>query len=70
MDERNQPTVAQVEAKNADIRATMDECELAEAFRDNTYGSCGCSGIVVTDPKMTKANYLAYSPYGFGCTYY
>ena len=70
MYERNQPTVAQVEAKNADIRATMDECELAEALRDDTYGSCGSSGSIVTDPKMTRANPHPYSPYGFGCSYY
>ena len=70
MAETNKTTVAQVEANTASLKATMDECELAEANRDEMYGGCGNSGRIVTDPKMTIANYSAYSPYGFGCSYY
>lgn len=70
MAETNKTTVAQVEANTASLKATMDECELAEAFRDDTYGSCGSSGSIVTDPKMTRANPHPYSPYGFWCSYY
>ena len=44
MAETNKTTVAQVEANTASLKATMDECELAEAFRDDTYGSHGSSG--------------------------
>ena len=61
MGEKNiSDSVAKVAAKSTAMKATMDECELAEAFRDEV------GEAVVTDPKMTRANYRDY----YGCTYY
>lgn len=47
------------ERRNA-AAASMDECELAEAHRDD------CGDAVVTDPKMTRVDMRDY----FGCSYY
>ena len=52
--------VARVAEKSAAMKATMGECELAEAFRDEA-GEANFS-----DPKMTRVNMSQ----GFGCTYY
>ena len=62
MDERNiSDSVARVSENSTAMRAAMDECELAEAFRDEAREA------VVTDPKMTRAGYMHDS---FGCSYY
>ena len=56
--------VARMAENSTATRAAMDECELAEAFRDEGKES------IVSDPKMTRAKYSPYSPYGFGCSCY
>lgn len=56
--------VRRITERRNEAAAAMDACELEEAHRDEVGES------VVTDPKMTRANYSPYSPYGFGCTYY
>ena len=53
--------VARIAENSTAMRAAMDECELAEAFRDDG------GEAVVSDPKMTRA-YMRYD--AFGCIYY
>ena len=62
--------VRRITERRNEAAAAMDACELEEAHRDDTYGSCGSSASIVTDPKMTRANPHPYSPYGFGRSYY
>ena len=54
--------VARIAENSTAMRAAMDECELAEAFRDEDGES------IVSDTKMTRASYMRDD--AFGCTYY